>query len=241
MEANLGTLSPSNKALVRRSLNPLIMTAWYTVKHLTASGKGVAAILLLLGLTLPAVAAAACPESSLTADFPQRDALAAKAASGVTRDSWGPHAPAFTAPAVPAGCDAVSWKRERVLAAARHYIGLPYRHHHVPTWEGPDGVGLDCSNFTAWAYNYGLGVRFTGNVHKQADGPKAPGRRLAPDEPFQPGDLLFILRMNRSTVSHVVLYVDATTILDCHGQGVALRPFAGWYRSHLSHARRIIE
>ena len=197
--------------------------------------------LFVLCLALPAMAAQNCPETALTADFAQRDALADKAGTGAGRDSWGPRAPTFPAAAAPAGCEPAAWKRDRSLAVAQHYIGLPYRHHHVPTWEGPDGKGLDCSNFTAWVYNYGLGVRFTGNVHKQAEGFGAPGRRLGPGEAFQPGDLLFILKMNRSIVSHVVIFVDENTIIDCHGQGVALRPFAGWYRSHLSHARRIVE
>lgn len=196
---------------------------------------------LLLALAVPAFAAAQCPDSALTADLPTRDAIAAKAALNAAPNSWGPRPPAFAAPAVPPGCDPVAWKRARVLAVAEHSLGLPYRHHHIPTWEGPDGAGLDCSNFTAWAYNYALGLRFTSDVHKQADGPLAPGRKLSPGEAFAPGDLLFILKRDRSKVSHVVLFVDENTIIDSHGQGVALRPFAGWYRSHLSHARRIVE
>lgn len=135
----------------------------------------------------------------------------------------------------------MEWKRQRVLTAAEHYAGLPYRHHHVPGWNGGDGRGLDCSNFTAWVYNFALGVRFTSNVRRQADGLQAPGRRLAPQEPLAPGDLLFILRRDRSEVSHVVIRVDEATVIDSHGRGVARRPFAGWYRTHFSHARRIVE
>jgi hypothetical protein len=79
-------------------------------------------------------------------------------------------------------------------------------------------------------------------VQDQADGPKAPGRVLAPDEPFAPGDLLFILRQDRTEVSHVVLYVDENTVIDSHGTygGVTAHPRTGWYLSHYSHARRIL-
>lgn len=202
-----------------------------------------ASLALALLLLLAAPARSACPEGSVDADFAARDAQAQAMGQAPAPDlsGWGPRPGTFPAPAVPQGCDPLSWKRQRILAVAGHSLGLPYRHHHVPTWEGPDGRGLDCSNFTAWVYNYGLGLRFTSDVHKQAEGPKAPGRRLDPGEPFAPGDLLFILKRDRSQVSHVVLYVDEATIIDSHGAGVALRPFKGWYRSHLSHARRVLD
>jgi cell wall-associated NlpC family hydrolase len=153
--------------------------------------------------------------------------------------------------APPDGCDPVAWQRARVVAVARRYLGLSYRHHHIPAWDPPAalvgptaaGTGLDCSNFTAWVYNYGLGRRFTSNVQQQADGPLAPGRGLAPDEPFAPGDLLFILREDRSEVSHVVVYVDENAVIDSHSAygGVTEHPRTGWYLTHFSHARRIIE
>lgn len=209
-----------------------------------STARAVPASLALL-LLLAAPARSACPEGSAVADFAARDAQAQTMgqapAPAPALSGWGPKPGTFPAPAVPQGCDTLFWKRQRILAVAEHYVGLPYRHHHVPTWEGPDGRGLDCSNFTAWVYNYGLGLRFTSNVRKQAEGPMAPGRRLAPGEPFAPGDLLFILKRDRSRVSHVVLYVDEATVIDSHGSGVALRPFKGWYRSHLSHARRVLD
>jgi cell wall-associated NlpC family hydrolase len=147
------------------------------------------------------------------------------------------------------GADPIEWKRARILAVAKHYIGLPYQHHHIPAWapqwKGKDGApqttGLDCSNYTSWVYNYGLGVVFTGDVHMQADGPKAPGRRLEPNEAFAPGDLLFIMNRDRTMLTHVVIYVDPGHIIDDHADGVRVRAFTGWYSNSFSHARRIIE
>jgi len=199
----------------------------------------------------------ACASALLTADFPARDLLP----QAVVPESqwyernwnsgWGPRAAAYPTADVPAGCDPEGWKRARVVAAARRYLGLPYRHHHVPGWQptaalaGAEraGAGLDCSNFSAWVYNYALGIQFTSDVQQQANGPRAPGRVLAPDEPLAPGDLLYILRGNRADVSHVVIYVDENTVIDSRGAfgGVTEHPMAGWYRTHYSHARRVIE
>ena len=189
-------------------------------------------------------------DATLTADFASRDALPESAvpvsAWGVQK-GWGPKAAAYPPIVVPSGRDPVTWKRARVVAVAKKYVGLPYHHHHIPGWE-PSGAtepkeagrGLDCSNFSAWVYNYGLGIKFTSDIGEQSEGAKAPGHMLAAGEPLMPGDLLFILKGDRSCVSHVVIYIDADHIIDSHADGVAVREFKGWYKSHLSHARRII-
>lgn len=196
----------------------------------------------------PAADSAADP--SLTADFSSRDMLPQ---SDVPRKKWdrmkgwGPTAAQYPPVEPPQGKDPAAWKRARVVAVARRYIGLPYRHHHIPAWypnpalNKKTGPGLDCSNFTSWVYNYGLGIKFNSDILKQADGPLAPGRRLESEEPLAPGDLLFILIKDRSRVSHVVIYLDKDHIIDSTGTHVAVREFRGWYRTHLSHARRVIE
>src|SRR6202012_5586272 len=115
-----------------------------------------------------------------------------------------------------------------------------YRHHHIPGWEPPTatyagappenpdtdapqdatawdaGSGLDCSNFTAWVYNYGLGIKFGGNVHQQADGTAGPmGRRIPAAGPFEPGDLIYLHPdAQASQASHVVIYLDDGHIID---------------------------
>jgi cell wall-associated NlpC family hydrolase len=128
-----------------------------------------------------------------------------------------------------------SWKRQRVLAVAYKLIGLPYQHHHIPDWDPPDGwpwkpvalgrnsKGLDCSNFTSWIYNYGLGIHINADVHKQAESSTAGGpnsddtielRVIRDDKGYddlvrklRTGDLLYIKSKNSCNVSHVIMWV----------------------------------
>ena len=159
----------------------------------------------------------------------------------IKHDSWGPKVPHFPAPKIPDNVDPIIWKRKKVISVAKSYIGLPYRHHHIPHWEGPQGKGIDCSNLTAWVYNYGLGIKFSSHLARQADGLSAPGRKLDRTEKFKPGDLLFIENKTQ-TISHVVLYIGGNKILDVRGKGgVQIRKFKGWYKNHFVFARRIIE
>jgi len=188
------------------------------------------------------------PLSALTADFPWRDRLPQASLPEVAwygnprLGSWGPKAATYPPVAVPAGYDPAQWKRQRLALVALRYLGLSYRHHHIPAFApSGEGRGLDCSNFTSWVYNYGLGVRFTSAIRPQADGRKAPGRRLAPGEPFAVGDLLFITTRDHSRVSHVVLWLGDGRIIDSHKEGVRVRSFTGWYRDCFSHARRVVE
>ncbi|QNI07270.1 C40 family peptidase [Mycobacterium kubicae] len=140
-------------------------------------------------------------------------------------------------------------------------LGLQYRHHHIPAWEPPTstyagassenpdpdappglsawdaGPGLDCSNFTAWVYNYGLGIKFGGNVHQQWDGSAGPmGLRISREGPFQPGDLIFLHPdATAQQASHVVIYIDDGHIIDSRVNaqnrlGVQVRNRQGWYR-----------
>lgn len=185
-------------------------------------------------------------QATLTADFAERDRLPESETPESAWykgkfGSWGPHAAHYPKVETPVGVDSVAWRRARVLATAEKYIGLPYKHHHIPAWSPSEGPGLDCSNFTSWVYNYGLGIKFNSDVHKQAEGPDAPGRRLQDGESFAPGDLLYILKQNRSEISHVVIFIDEGHIIDSHKGSVQIRPFEGWYKTHLALARRIIE
>jgi cell wall-associated NlpC family hydrolase len=233
----------------------------------------------------------ACNWDSLTADFAGRDQLpqtpispdrwySTDAKGRYLNGGWGPQASALPPPAVPqdAGCDATTWKQERILAVAMRYVdtpdnplGLQYRHHHIPGWsppastnsgaaeENPDtdaprgtsawdaGPGLDCSNFTAWVYNYGLGIKFGGDVHKQFAGTAGPmGSRIPPEGPFEPGDLIFLHPTgNASDASHVVIFIDDQHIIDSRVDaqnipGVQIRNRSGWYREAVLGAWRPI-
>lgn len=140
-------------------------------------------------------------------------------------------------------------------------LGLQYRHHHVPGWAPQDstypgtngqnadvddpqdrpawaaGPGLDCSNYTAWVYNYGLGIKFSGDVHRQADGTAGPmGSWIPASGPFEPGDLIFLHpNGNADVASHVAIYLDDQHVIDSrvsaqNALGVQIRNRVGWYR-----------
>lgn len=152
----------------------------------------------------------------------------------------GPAAATYPTVAIPSGCDRVTFMRARVLAAAKHYIGLPYQHHHVPGYKPSHGPGLDCSNYSAWVYNFGLGIKFTSNIKEQADG---PGRKLSSSEKLQPGDLLYLADSDGSGINHVMMLVDDTHIIDDTSleDHVDVRPFTGRYKDRYAYARRVIE
>ena len=203
----------------------------------------------MVGAILPdAASAGQVATETLTADFPERDRLP----QSDTPESawytpgrfgaWGPRPSAYPAVTPPEGMDPLAWTRLRIAAVARRYEGLPYRRHHIPGWNPPGvGPGLDCSNFSAWVYNYGLGIRFSSDIARQAEGPRAPGRRLAQGEPFAVGDLLFITKKDRSRVSHAVIWLGGGNIIDAHAGSVRARRYSGWYVDCFSHARRVLE
>lgn len=178
--------------------------------------------------------------ASLSADFVWRDRLpetnlAYSPSKDTLRWAWGPKPAIYPTVVVPTGVNSVRWKRDRVIAVAKKYIGLPYKHRHIPS-QG----GLDCSNFTSWVYNYGFGIHFSSNVQRQS---QSAGRQLEEFEKFEPGDLLFIWNKTKTKITHVVIYVDSHTIIDStitkDANGVALRPFQGRYKQRLALARRI--
>ena len=147
--------------------------------------------------------------------------------------SYGPCAQPYPAVDFPDGIDRVAWARVRIVEAAKKLIGLPYRHNHIPAMGG-----LDCSNFTAYIYNYALGVRFTSWVDRQAE---EVGRKLSDSEELAPGDLIFLWSSDRSRISHAVIYISPSEVIDSTGPGVEVRSNAGWYKDNYAWARRLIE
>lgn len=167
--------------------------------------------------------------------------------------SWGPPARPYPAPNGVAGKPA-EWQRERVIAVAMRFRGYEYQHHHVPDWNPPsdwpwkevksghNAKGVDCSNFTAFVYNQGFGIKPSGAVKEQAEQAEISGpnnhaiHAVKIEKPkayadfakvLKTGDLLYI--NNRSgELSHVVIWVGAIghspdnkpLILDSHGDGV---------------------
>jgi hypothetical protein len=171
------------------------------------------------------------------------------------KDTYGPWgAPARHFPA-PEGLAkrSIDWQRQRVIAVGLRFQGYGYQHHHVPDWDPPagwpwketnggrNGKGVDCSNFTAFVYNLGLGIKPTSAIKKQSEQTQIPGpgksevRALRIDKPasydalvrtLRTGDLLFI-RNKQGEVSHVILWVGAIgeapdkapLVLDSTGEG----------------------
>ena len=167
--------------------------------------------------------------------------------------SWGPE-PRHYPPLNDVERIPVSWKRQRVLAVACSMIGLPYQHHHIPDWDPPaswpwkevaygrNSKGVDCSDFTSWVYNYGLGIKPKTSVTKQAELTQVngPGENRTTDvrviqndngyddlvKKLKTGDLLYI-RNNKGIIGHVIMWVGshgqspdgAPLIIDCTGEG----------------------
>jgi cell wall-associated NlpC family hydrolase len=172
-----------------------------------------------------------------------------------TNGAWGPPARRYPAPEG-LGSRSLEWKRERVIAAALQFKGVGYQHHHIPDWDPPadwpwkqtrgghNGKGLDCSNFTSFAFNFGLGIKFVSDVKAQAELREIVGpdkkNALRPERIEKPktykefvgalrtGDLVFIRHRDGKDISHVVLWIgsigqspDKTPlVLDSHGESV---------------------
>lgn len=164
--------------------------------------------------------------SSLVADFDERDQMKQ---TDVPEDrwfqrqygKWGPASKKFPPVEVPEGVDPIQWKRDRIVEVAKHYTGLPYKRDDEKRGHFPDrGCGLDCSNFAAWVYNYGLGMKFSGAVEQLINGngrnDDLVGRVISKEslingsEKLQKGDLVFF----NTHPKHVVIYIDENHIID---------------------------
>jgi NlpC/P60 family len=169
-------------------------------------------------------------------------------------DSWGPAARHY--PAVP-GIEhrSLAWKRERVVATAARFLGHGYQHHHVPDWDPPkdwpwketcvghNGKGVDCSNFTSFAYNQGFGIHLNSDIKHQSELASAlegqheklrlkhiplPASYEERIKVLLPGDLVYIRGREDGPITHVVLWVGslgrsssgAPLHMDSHGADV---------------------
>ena len=168
--------------------------------------------------------------------------------------SWGPRQRIYPAAPEVAG-KPVDWLRERAIAVALRFEGYGYQHHHVLDWDPPadwpwkrtnvghNGKGADCSNFVAFVFNQGFGIKMHTGIHELAEQREMAGpgdkpirvehisRPDSSDEwakTLKPGDLLFIKGGQEKSVTHVVLWIGSLgqsedgvpLILDSHGDGV---------------------
>ncbi len=131
-------------------------------------------------------------QDSVTADFAARDQLpqspVPQSQWASIKSPWGPAATIYPIVTIPTGCDPVLWQQARVLAVIAKYVqsGINYCHHYIPGWVAPPEFrgpkscspakevyqGLDCSNFTAWYYDYAFGGwRMNSQINEQAGQP----------------------------------------------------------------------
>ncbi|HRE41890.1 MAG TPA: NlpC/P60 family protein [Ignavibacteria bacterium] len=172
---------------------------------------------------------------------------------------WGPATIQYSTPEIINGRSA-DWMRERLIAVATMFLGYGYQHHHIPDWDPPtgwpwkktcmgsNGKGVDCSNFTAYIYNLGFGVKLNSNTLTQSNTQnlsdisnglfetaeliQEPASYEDFVTTFKPGDLLFIKAANNKPVSHVIVWLGymgvnadgspsgTPLIMDSHGAEV---------------------
>ncbi|MCC6749859.1 MAG: C40 family peptidase [Deltaproteobacteria bacterium] len=178
-------------------------------------------------------------EASLTADFASRDQLPQ---SPIPKADWnkyegGPWAAKYPKPKIPACVDPLQWQRDRAVAVAKKYVGkVPYMHAHIPAFGG-----LDCSNFTSWVYNYGLGIQFDSGVANQGE---TVGRKLGAKEALKAGDLLFFSATAGGPSTHSAVFVEGDKFIHSNPtpqNGVQNGTLTDWYKDKYTHARRIVE
>ncbi len=177
--------------------------------------------------------------SSVTADFHSRDQLAETFESTtywlLEWWKWGPRSRLYPVPIIPEQFNKLSWKLKRIEEVAKKYVGLPYKKLHIPSLGG-----LDCSNFTAWVYNYGLGLRISSNIIKQSE---TAGVKLQPNEVLQTGDLMYLWNSKKNRVTHVVMYLGDGLIIDSSGKNkqVKIRNLSEQELDRVVTVRRVIE
>lgn len=96
--------------------------------------------------------------------------------------TWGPYYRPFKAPENTQN-QSLTWMQNRLGASAALLRNtVPYGHHHINVWNVPDaapwitatpayepGYGIDCSDYTHFMYNYGLGIQLKTGVIEQSE------------------------------------------------------------------------
>jgi len=133
--------------------------------------------------------------------------------------------------------------RQRIVAAARGWLGTPY--HHQASLRG---VGCDCLGLVRglWRELYGAEPEPTPPYspywaqHEACETlALAAARHMRPLEPLaiQPGDLLLFRWRDDLPAAHCAILVSGDALLHAHdGAAVSEVAFTRWWRRHLSHA-----
>ena len=119
------------------------------------------------------------------------------------------------------GALSVSTKRQRLIEAARHFLGDPYRwggrSPHDPELRDPP-TGVDCSGLVQLAYRT-IGASLPRDAHEQY----VRSRRIS-REHLQPGDAVFLSKAHHpQEIVHVLLYAGAGRLIEGPGTGLRVR------------------
>lgn len=159
--------------------------------------------------------------------------------------SWGPWAKSYPFE----GSTDVAWLRDRVVASGIHWSWLRYWHHHIPNFNGTGGnetTGLDCSNWSAWVYNFGIGRVFTSNVVDQSNIPTF--QRIDSLGKLEQGDLVFFTDDARTGITHSGIFCwtnrskESFGVMNSHDTGVRVSTsLTSWPLTRFSHGLRVIQ
>jgi len=141
----------------------------------------------------------------------------------------------------------------RILNTAVKFIGFPY------VWggtsekaEAPFGIeahgGFDCSGFVWRVYKLqaypggtALSTTIKGRTTYQMSG-EVPKAKRIPFAKLQPADIVFFGPNGPSSkpasVGHTGMYLGNGWMIHSSGQGVAMTPLTGWYRTQFAWGRR---
>lgn len=125
-------------------------------------------------------------------------------------------------------------KAEWLIMIAKYFVGVPYKSRRNPR------IGIDCSTFTSFIYNYALGIQMGAGVIRQASLMKT---RIYDFRKLKKGDLLFFKRPYKE-LYHVAIYIDENTLIDSTSNrktgGVNVRSFSGWYKENFAFGGRVL-
>ena len=100
-----------------------------------------------------------------------------------------------------------------LVLTAMNFLGVPYRRG------GQSESGFDCSGFTRYIFEHGIGLVLPRRSDEQAH---APGLQSVQRDDLQPGDLVFFDTLRRS-FSHVGIYVGDGKFIHAPRSGAAVR------------------
>jgi len=97
------------------------------------------------------------------------------------------------------------------------YCSLGRMNGTEPVWNG-----MDCTTYTSYMYNYGLGMFLVTNVGMQGCGPNGPGRimglTVGDTDKFQIGDLIYLYKgdggKSKYAISHVIVWTGIIMTFD---------------------------